>query len=71
VMLPVAMPKGKAVTLIFNNKVMNLTARGKTLEDGAIGQIIRVTNTKSNQIVMAEVINENTVRVAEQQTAMN
>jgi hypothetical protein len=30
-----------------------------------------VTYTKSNQIVMAEVINENTVRVAEQQTAMN
>jgi flagellar basal body P-ring formation protein FlgA len=71
VMLPVAMPKGKAVTLIFNNKLMNLTARGKALEDGAIGQVIRVTNIKSNQTVMAEVINENMVRVTEQQTAMN
>lgn len=71
VIRPVAIPKGKLITVIYNSHKMSLTARGKVLEDGAIGQVIRVNNTKSNHVVFAEVIDEATVRVTEQQTAMN
>ena len=71
VIRPVAIPKGKLVTVIYNTHTMSLTARGKVLEDGAVGQVIRVNNTKSNHVVFAEVVNAETVRVTEQQTAMN
>ena len=71
VMRPVAVLKGKLVNVIYNTRAMNLTAKGKVLEDGAVGQVIRVSNTKSNTHVLAEVLNAETVRVTEQQTAMN
>jgi flagella basal body P-ring formation protein FlgA len=71
VVQPVAVAKGKSVTLIYHTRVMNLTAKGKALEDGAVGRVIRVVNAKSNQTVFAEVIDTDTVRVTEQQTAMN
>jgi flagella basal body P-ring formation protein FlgA len=71
VSLPVAVNKGKVVTLIYNVASMKLTAKAKVQEDGAIGQVVRVTNTKSNTNVFAEVIDADTVRVTEQQAAMN
>jgi|GEM_PF-3092403 len=71
VVRPVVAAKSKAVTLIYNTPVMSLTAKGKMLEDGAVGQTIRVLNTKSSHIVFAEVLDSNTVRVTDQQTAMN
>jgi flagella basal body P-ring formation protein FlgA len=67
----VVVPKGKAVTVIYATKIMTLTAKGAALQDGGIGQVIRVANTKSKTTVFAEVIDAETVRVTEQQTAMD
>jgi flagella basal body P-ring formation protein FlgA len=71
VIRPIAIPKGKTITVVYTTRAMSLTSRGKVLEDGAVGQVVRVTNTKSNQTVFAEVLDAETVRVTEQQTAMN
>ncbi|MBL8642857.1 MAG: flagellar basal body P-ring formation protein FlgA [Rhodospirillaceae bacterium] len=71
VSLPVVVPKGKVVTLIYNVSTMKLTAKAKVLEDGALGQVVRVVNTKSNVNLFAEVIDADTVRITEQQAAMN
>jgi flagella basal body P-ring formation protein FlgA len=68
---PIAVAKGKIITLVFNTRAMSLTSRGKALEDGSVGQVVRVTNTKSNHTVFAEVLDGQTARVTEQQTAMN
>lgn len=68
---PIAVTKGKLVTLIFNTRIMTLTAKAKVLENGAIGQVIRIINTKSNTTLFAEVVDAETVRVTDQQTAMN
>jgi flagella basal body P-ring formation protein FlgA len=68
---PVIAAKGKLVTLIYNVPAMKLTAKAKLLEDGAVGQVVRVVNTKSNTNLFAEVIDADTVRVTDQQTASN
>ncbi len=68
---PVVVAKGKTITLIFNTKAMSLTSKGRVLEDGAVGQVIRITNTKSSHTILAEVLDAQTARVTEQQSAMN
>jgi flagella basal body P-ring formation protein FlgA len=67
---PVAIERGKLVTIIWSTKSMNLTAQGQALEVGGVGDVIRVKNTKSKTTLTAEVIDEQTVRIATpQQTA--
>jgi len=53
---PVLVPKGSLVTMILRAPKMLLTAQGKALQDGADGDVIRITNLQSNKIVEAEVI---------------
>jgi len=53
---PVLVPKGSLVTMILRAPKMLLTAQGKALQDGAEGDVIRITNSQSNKIVEAEVI---------------
>jgi len=67
---PVIIPKNKLVTIIYASKVLTLTVRGKAMEDGAAQETIRVANANSKSIVLAEVVDENTVRVDTQQSAM-
>ncbi|MGE3333818.1 MAG: flagellar basal body P-ring formation chaperone FlgA [Rhodospirillaceae bacterium] len=61
---PIAVERNQMVTVMWTVKSMNLTAQAKTMERGAVGEMIRVTNTKSNQTVLAEIIDSRTVRVA-------
>lgn len=61
---PIAVERNQMVTVLWTVKSINLTAQAKTMERGAVGDMIRVTNTKSNQTVLAEVIDSRTVRVA-------
>lgn len=63
-------PKDKLVTMIYATPIMTLTVRGKALEDGAAKQTIRVANINSNKMVLAEVVDAETVRVTSQQSAM-
>jgi len=53
---PVLVPKGSLVTMILRAPKMLLTAQGKALQDGADGDVIRITNLQSDKIVEAEVI---------------
>jgi flagella basal body P-ring formation protein FlgA len=67
---PVVIPKDKLVTIIYSTPVMQLSVRGKALEDGAAQQAIQVANANSKSVVLAEVVDANTVRVTAQQNAM-
>lgn len=61
---PIAVDRGQGVTVLWSMKSINLTARGLAMEKGSVGEMIRVTNTKSNQVVLAEIVDNHTVRVA-------
>jgi len=67
---PTLIKRDKLVTMIYSTSIMTLTVRGKALEDGAAEQTIRVANANSNNTVLAEVVNADTVRVISQQSAM-
>ncbi len=55
--------KGETVVVYFALRTMNLTAKGKAMESGGQGDIIRVLNTKSNRTVLAKVVRPNQVVV--------
>lgn len=60
---PVAIEKGAAVTMTVRTKLMILTAGGRALEDGGIGDTIRVLNAKSRLTVDAKIISPGQVEV--------
>lgn len=61
--MPVLVAKGKLVTLTLKNQHMLITARGRALEDGAKGDVVRVTNTRSRQTVQGVVMGHNRVAI--------
>jgi len=63
VQTPVAVAKNSLVTMVLKTNVMTLTTQGKALENGGIGDTIRVLNTQSNQTVEAKVEGPNMVSV--------
>ncbi|WPZ34163.1 flagellar basal body P-ring formation chaperone FlgA [Thalassobaculum sp. OXR-137] len=48
--------KGDLITLTVRTGTMTLTARGKAMESGTRGAVIRVTNTQSQKVVEARII---------------
>mgnify|MGYP002631462360 CR=1 FL=1 len=48
---PVVVEKGALVTIILQTDRMRISARGKALEDGAVGETVRVLNTRSSQTI--------------------
>ena len=60
---PVLVPRNSLVTIRLQTARMVLTARGRALEPGAKGDVIRVVNTNSNQIISASVTASGTVEV--------
>lgn len=46
---PQMVDRGDAVTIVFETGVMTLTAKGKALQAGAMGDTVRVANTDSNK----------------------
>ena len=61
--MPVLVAKGKLVTLTLRNQHILITAQGKALEDGAKGEVVRVTNTRSRQTVQGVVMGHNRVAI--------
>ena len=61
---PLAMRRGAAITIQVRQGEMLVSAAGEALQDGSIGQRIRVQNLVSKRIVTAKVIDEATVEVA-------
>jgi flagella basal body P-ring formation protein FlgA len=60
---PVLVSRNSLVTIRLQTARMVLTARGRAMEPGAKGDVIRVVNTKSNQIISASVTAAGTVEV--------
>lgn len=52
---PQLVARGDEVVLQFNQSGLQLTAKGKAMQNGAEGEIIRVMNLSSNQSLRAEV----------------
>ena len=48
---PVAVARGTLVTIILGTPTMRLTARGQALDEGAVGDTIRVANAQSRTVV--------------------
>lgn len=61
--MPVLVPKGSIVTMIFRTNRMILTAQGKAMQDGSKGDTIRILNAKTHKIIDGTVVNSGTVTV--------
>ena len=59
--MPILVVKGKLVTLTLKNQHIQITAQGRALEDGAKGDVVRVSNTRSRQTVQGVVVGPNLV----------
>jgi flagella basal body P-ring formation protein FlgA len=60
---PTVVAKGATVTMVFETTGIQLTATGKALAEGGVGDSITVLNPTSYRQVVAEVIAPGTVRV--------
>ena len=60
---PVAIVKGALVTLVLKSGTMTLSAQGRALEQGSLGDTIHVINTHSNLTVEGKVEGPNMVSV--------
>ncbi|MBX2831435.1 MAG: flagellar basal body P-ring formation chaperone FlgA [Rhodospirillales bacterium] len=59
---PILVRRGALVIIRLVTANMSLTARGKALENGSKGDVIRVVNQTSNKTIQVEVVAENEVR---------
>lgn len=59
-----AVRRGEAVTLVYQAPGMSLTMRTRALEDGAIGQPVRLLNTASNRTIDAVVTGPGAARAS-------
>lgn len=55
--------KNDLITVIYQTKKMQITARGQARRDGAKGDKIEVENTKSKKILIGQVVDADTVKV--------
>lgn len=63
VQAPILVPKRGLVTIVYQRPRMTLTAKGRAMEDGADGDVIRITNVQSNTVIEAIVTGPYTVAV--------
>jgi flagella basal body P-ring formation protein FlgA len=62
--VPLVVHRGTLVTILLETKSLRLSAEGKALDDGGMGAVIRVANTKSSRVIDAVVAGPGTVAVA-------
>lgn len=60
---PKIVERGEFVTMVFNKGPLKLTARGKALEHGTKGDVIRVVNTASNKTLTGIVTADKEIQV--------
>ena len=60
---PEVVKKGNAVTMLLDTGKLQLTSKGRALENGAKGDLIRIANSTSNRVIEAIVEDDNLVRV--------
>ena len=59
----VAVVKGSLVTIALQTANMQLTTQGRALQNGSIGETIRIANTVSNRTLEAVVVSPSEVAV--------
>jgi flagellar basal body P-ring formation protein FlgA len=62
--VPLMVHRGSLVTIVLETPTLRLSAEGKAMDDGGMGAVIRVANTKSNRVIDAVVAGPNMVAVA-------
>jgi len=60
---PLLIKRGSNVNIVARNGGMEITAPGIAMQDGSLGQIIKVQNISSTRVVTAKVLDETTVQV--------
>lgn len=60
---PIAIKRGEEVTIIYEEDLIRLTARGEAREDGSIGEKIRVKNIDTNKILSCRVLGSQMVQI--------
>lgn len=60
---PLAVTRGALVTMILKSGSMSLSAQGRAIEQGSIGDVVRLTNTHSNMTVEGRIEGPNLVSV--------
>ncbi len=61
---PLAVLRGALVTMVLKSGAMSLSTQGHAVEQGSIGDVIRVTNSRSNLTVEGKVEGTNVVSVS-------
>jgi flagella basal body P-ring formation protein FlgA len=61
---PRVVRRGQLVTMVYESPGLALTARGRALADGAVGDAVSVINEQSRRTVDATVIGPDKVRIA-------
>ncbi|HXP73277.1 MAG TPA: flagellar basal body P-ring formation chaperone FlgA [Stellaceae bacterium] len=62
--VPLVVHRGTLVTIVLETQALRLSAEGKAMDDGGMGAVIRVANTKSSRVIDAVVAGPGTVTVA-------
>lgn len=65
VIQPLMVSRGEAVTIVYEKGPIMVTAKGKALEDGSQGSLIRVVNSTSDRSIDATVSDDGMVTVTE------
>lgn len=60
---PIAVAKGALVTMRIRHTYMQLTATGRSLDEGSLGDVIRLVNPKSHVTVHGVIVGPNEVRI--------
>lgn len=59
---PHVLKKGAAVTIVYEQPGLKISARGQAREDGKAGNTIRVLNTQTSKTVVCEIVDGSTVK---------
>lgn len=62
--------RNKPVSLVYEDGPLQLMARGRALQDGGVGELVRVMNIASNIVVTGTITGPQTVTVAGPPDAM-
>ena len=68
---PVVIPRGGTVMIAYTNGALTIMVRGRALEDGALGQLIRISNADSGRTLDARVTGPNMVEANASTFAIN
>lgn len=60
---PPIIKQGDLITIVLESQKFKITTQGKAIENGTKGQTIKVINTSSMREILAQVIDEKTVKV--------